>query len=96
MINAADVVGARHPRCFLVYALAPAGVTAEEANLLLNQYVADPARGLSIYHDHLLGANGGVAVFFAETEAQREALQRERRPAYGDRGAEAETAQEVE
>jgi hypothetical protein len=51
-------------RCYLVYALAPDGVAARQANDLLNQYVADRRRGLPIFHDHFTGTpHGGVAVF---------------------------------
>jgi hypothetical protein len=41
-------------RCFLVYALAPEGTTAREANDRLNEYVADSRRGLSVWHDHFV------------------------------------------
>ncbi len=64
----------RHPRCFLVYALAPDGVSPSEANRLLNAYVADERRGLAVFHDHFIGQPGGVAVVFAETAEQRAAL----------------------
>jgi len=64
----------RNPRCFLVYALAPEGVSPAEANRLLNDYVADQRRGLAVFHDHFLGRPGGVAIFFAETAEQRAAL----------------------
>ena len=51
-------------RCYLVYAVAPEGVTAREANGLLNQYVEDRGRGFVIFHDHFTGQpHGGVAVF---------------------------------
>jgi hypothetical protein len=50
-------------RCFLVYALAPEGTTAREANDLLNEYVADGRRGLSVWHDHFVGTHGGAVVF---------------------------------
>jgi hypothetical protein len=49
-------------RCHLVYALAPAGVSAREANDLLNEYVADRSRGLSVWHDHFVGKHGGAVV----------------------------------
>jgi hypothetical protein len=62
------------PRCFLVYAVAPQRLPAAKANALFNAYVADPKRGLSLFHDHFIGQPGGVAVFFVETEDQREAL----------------------
>jgi hypothetical protein len=50
-------------RCHLVYALAPAGVSAREANELLNEYLADKSRGLAVWHDHFIGRHGGVVVF---------------------------------
>lgn len=65
----------RKPRCFLVYALAPEGLSAAEANRLLNQYVEDRARGLALYHDHFIGAPGGVVLFYVERQEEREALE---------------------
>jgi hypothetical protein len=62
------------PRCFLVYALAPEALSATKANALFNTYVADAKRGLSLFHDHFIGQRGAVAVFFVETENEREAL----------------------
>jgi len=51
-------------RCFLVYALAPDGVSAREANDLLNEYIADKRRGIIVFHDHFTGKpHGGVAVW---------------------------------
>jgi hypothetical protein len=49
-------------RCHLVYALAPDGVSAREANDLLNDYLADESRGLAVWHDHFVGEHGGVVV----------------------------------
>ena len=49
-------------RCHLVHALAPAGVSAREANELLNEYVADRSRGLAVWHDHFVGEHGGAVV----------------------------------
>jgi len=65
----------RKPRCFLVYALAPEGMSPAEANRTLNLYVEDPARGLSLYHDHFIGEPGGVVIFYVETPEQRAALE---------------------
>ncbi len=62
------------PRCFLVYALAPDGLSATKANELFNTYVADSKRGLVLFHDHFIGQRGGMAMFFVETQAEREAL----------------------
>ena len=51
-------------RCYLVYAVAPDGVTAREANELLNEYIEDRRRGFVIFHDHFTGKpHGGIAVF---------------------------------
>lgn len=51
-------------RCYLVYAVAPEGVTAREANDLLNEYIEDGRRGFVIFHDHFTGKpHGGFAVF---------------------------------
>lgn len=49
-------------RCHLVYALAAPSVAAREANDLLNEYVADPSRGLAVWHDHFVGEHGGAVV----------------------------------
>ena len=49
-------------RCYLVYALAPPGTTAREANDRLNEYVADSRRGLAVWHDHFVGTHGGAVV----------------------------------
>jgi hypothetical protein len=57
-------------RCHLVYALAPSGVSAREANDLLNEYVADESRGLAVWHDHFVGEHGGVVVL--DTRDERE------------------------
>jgi hypothetical protein len=62
-------------RCFLVYALAPEGTTAREANDRLNEYVADQRRGLSVWHDHFIGAHGGAAVFDVRSDDERALLE---------------------
>ena len=49
-------------RCYLVYALAPEGTNARDANDLLNEYVADRSRGLAVWHDHFVGEHGGAIV----------------------------------
>ena len=61
-------------RCFLVYALAPERATAREANDLLNEYVADPRRGLSVWHDHFVGVHGGAVVFDVRSEKEHAQL----------------------
>jgi hypothetical protein len=61
-------------RCYLVYALAPKGVTAAQANDLFNEYIGDPERGLAVFHDHFIGRHGGIAVFDLQTDAEVEML----------------------
>jgi hypothetical protein len=61
-------------RCHLVYALAPEGAGAAQADDLFNNYIADRSRGLCVYHDHFIGQHGGVAIFAVRTESERDAL----------------------
>jgi len=61
------------PRCYLVYALAPPRTSAREANDRLNEYVADPRRGLAVWHDHFVGAHGGAVVLDVRSD-EHEAL----------------------
>ncbi|HET7009466.1 MAG TPA: hypothetical protein VFI11_01720 [Anaerolineales bacterium] len=62
------------PRCFLVYALAPASVSPAEANRAFNNFTADPGLPLVIFHDHFIGRPGGMAIFFVDTPTARDAL----------------------
>ncbi len=64
----------RKPRCFLVYAQAPEGISAAEANRIFNEFIADRDLPLVIYHDHFIGHPGGLAIFYAETGPHREKL----------------------
>jgi hypothetical protein len=58
-------------RCHLVYALAPEGVTARQANDLLNDYVSDRRRGIAVFHDHFTGKpHGGIAVWDVRSEEE--------------------------
>jgi hypothetical protein len=61
-------------RCHLVFALAPKGVSAREANDLFNEYIGDRERGLAVWHDHFIGRHGGIAVFDVRTEAEEAKL----------------------
>jgi hypothetical protein len=61
-------------RCHLVYALAPAEVSAREANDLLNEYVADESRGLAVWHDHFVGEHGGAVVLETRDEQEEARL----------------------
>ena len=60
-------------RCYLVYALAPDGTSAREANDRLNEYVADARRGLAVWHDHFIGQHGGAVVLDVRSD-EEEAL----------------------
>lgn len=64
----------RKERCYLVYALAPEGVSAREANELLNEYIEDRERGLVVSHDHFIGRHGGFAVFEVRTDEEEAKL----------------------
>jgi hypothetical protein len=62
-------------RCFLVYALAPEGMSAREANELLNEHIGESGRGLIVSHDHFTGRpHGGFAVFEVGTEEEEAKL----------------------
>lgn len=61
-------------RCVLVYALAPEGTTAREANDRLNEYVAERSRGLAVWHDHFVGVHGGAIVLDVRSEEERALL----------------------
>src|SRR6266516_1636113 len=62
------------PCCFLIYALAPTGVSAAEANRQFNLFVDDRSLPLVLFHDHFIGQHGGVALFFVATAQERAAL----------------------
>jgi hypothetical protein len=57
-----------------VYALAPPGTSAREANELLNEYVADRSRGLAVWHDHFVGVHGGAVVIEVRDEQEQARL----------------------
>ena len=50
-------------RCYPVYALAPPGTSARDANDRFNDFIADQRRGICVFHDHFVGQHGGVAIF---------------------------------
>jgi hypothetical protein len=60
--------------CHLVYALAPPGTGARQANELLNEYVADRSRGLAVWHDHFVGVHGGAVVLEVRDEQEEARL----------------------
>jgi hypothetical protein len=61
-------------RCFLVYAIAPEGTTARDANDRLNEYVDDRRRGLAAWHDHFVGVHGGAVVLDVRTSEEQALL----------------------
>jgi len=62
------------PRCYLVYAMAPSGVKASNANRIINELIGDPDTPLALWHDHFLGGPGGCVVFYVENKEQQQAL----------------------
>ena len=60
-------------RCLLIYALAPEGTSARQANDRLNEYVAQRQRGLAVWHDHFVGVHGGAVVLDVHSD-EEEAL----------------------
>jgi hypothetical protein len=62
------------PRCFLLYALAPVGMPASDANRILNAFIGGPSLPLAIFHDHFIGQPGGLVIFFVATTQERDAL----------------------
>lgn len=64
----------RNPRCFLVYALAPDGTPASEANRIFNAFLAETGLPLALFHDHFIGDAGGVAIFYVASPDERDAL----------------------
>ncbi len=45
-------IPASRARCFMVYALAPQGVSASEANRTINAMIGDETLPLALWHDH--------------------------------------------
>lgn len=63
------------PRCVLVYATAPAGLSARDTNDVFNAFIADRSLPLVLFHDHFLGVRGGVAVFYVTSQEERDSLE---------------------
>jgi hypothetical protein len=61
--------------CYFVYATAPTGVRARDANDALNAYVADGSHGIAVVHDHFTGRpHGGFAIVFPRNKHELERL----------------------
>ena len=61
-------------RCHLVIAYAPEGTTLREANDAVNSFVADPARGLALFHDHFTDRAGGIVLLDVSSPEELAAL----------------------
>ncbi len=70
-----SIVGGVKDRCYLVYALAPDGMSAREANDGLNEYIGDATRGVPVVHDHFVGRHGGFAIFHVRSDEERARLE---------------------
>jgi hypothetical protein len=70
----ANLLQLRRPRCILIVAKAPPGLPPAEANRIFNEFVGSRKLPLAIFHDHFIGEAGGVAIVFAEGDAERKAL----------------------
>jgi hypothetical protein len=55
-------------------AKAPPGLPPAEANRIFNEFVGSRKLPLAVFHDHFIGEAGGVAIVFAESDAERKAL----------------------
>ena len=64
----------RNPRCFFIYALAPEGIAAADANRVVNHFIGNEDLPLVIYHDHFVGYAGGLAIFYVKTTEERDLL----------------------
>jgi len=70
----ANAVPTNKSRCYLVYALAPEGVRAAEANRIINEMTADEGLPLALWHDHFIGQAGGSIIFYVENQSEQKAL----------------------
>ncbi len=65
---------AKKPRCFFLYAMAPNGLLPAAANKAINDLIGLPELPLCLYHDHFIGAPGGLAIFDVQDLAEIEAI----------------------
>lgn len=62
-------------RCYLVYGIAPEGMTAKKANHALNEWIKNEKLGKIIYHEHFSNKPfGGIAIFEVQTPEELEYL----------------------
>jgi len=58
----------------MVYALAPDGMKAAQANRVINELIDDDTMPLALWHDHFLGGPGGCVIFYVEDKKQQQEL----------------------
>ena len=59
---------------YLVYAVAPEGMSRREADDRFNNYLRDAGRGVVVHHDHFIDRPGAFAAIDVSTPGQRERL----------------------
>ena len=67
-------IATKKPRCYLMYALAPKGTKASEANRIINEMTADLNLPLALWHDHFIGGAGGSIIFYVANQDELKAL----------------------
>lgn len=61
-------------KCYAVVAYAPASSSIREADLAFNRFIENPEYGVGLYHDHFVGAPGGVAIYYVESQQELDGL----------------------
>ena len=72
--STSTAIPTKKARCYLVYALAPDGLKAKEANRIINEMTADAGLPLALWHDHFIGQAGGTIIFYVEKQEEQTAL----------------------
>ena len=67
-------VSTQKPRCYMVHAFAPTGVSARAANDAINALVGDLTLPLALWHDHFIGKPGGAVLLYVTTPLEQRAL----------------------
>ncbi len=67
-------VSTQEPRCYMVHAFAPTGVSARAANDAINALVGDPTHPLALWHDHFIDKRGGAVLLYVTTPLEQRAL----------------------
>lgn len=64
----------KRSRCYLVYAIAPKGTRAIDANAAINAMTADKKLPLALWHDHFIKEAGGCIIFYVANQEEQSAL----------------------